>query len=98
MLRWLVRMFRRESTADRQYGPIEVQGRQLRCAVCSHDNFWAHDVQLHTPLMTLLNLEEFNRVANCAICSRCGYIHWFLPPEGLPNPETQEDPGRVDAR
>jgi hypothetical protein len=39
-----------------------------------------HDVQLHTPGASFWNVEFMNRTATCAICSKCGYIHWFLPP------------------
>ena len=36
---------------------------------------------MHTPWMTFFDLEWLNKVATCAICDTCGYIHWFLPPE-----------------
>ncbi len=74
-----------------RFGPIEVQGRQLRCTICSHGVFWEHELQLATPLSELLDLDAWNRVAQCAICERCGYVHMFIPPsafkdtEGLPN-------------
>ncbi len=95
MLRSLFRMFRKENVRDREYGPIIVQGRQLHCNVCSHTTFWAHQVQLHTPLMTFLDLEEWNRVADCAVCARCGYIHWFIPPDSLPQ---EDESNREEAR
>jgi hypothetical protein len=88
MLRWLIGTFRKETGRDREYGPIVVQGRQLRCNVCAHDIFWAYQAQVHTPLMTFLDLEEWNRIADCAICGRCGFMHWFMPPNTLPAPES----------
>lgn len=91
MIRWLIRAFRKESTRDRTYGPVVVQGRQLSCNVCSSGIFWEHQVQLHTPFMTFLDLEEWNHVADCAICARCGHIHWFLSPESLPHEEQNPD-------
>lgn len=91
MLRWLIRTFRKETARDRTYGPIVVGGRQLSCNVCTHGIFWEHQVQLHTPLMTYLDLEQWNRVADCAVCARCGHIHWFLAPATLPAAEPDSD-------
>jgi len=48
MLKWLRRAFQRELGVDREHGPVVVQGVQLRCSVCSHDSFWAKQIQLHT--------------------------------------------------
>ena len=39
------------------------------------------EVQLHTPWFTFFNVEWLGRIATCAICASCGYIHWFVPPE-----------------
>ena len=91
MLRLLWQMFRKESLHDREYGPVIVQGRQLRCHVCSSGIFWAHQVQLHTPLMTFFDLEAWNRLADCAVCAKCGYVHTFIPPDSLPQPEKEEE-------
>jgi len=27
--------------------------------------------------MTMFDLDAFNAAANCLICRRCGFIHWF---------------------
>jgi len=83
MLGWLKRRFRRELEGNREHGPVIVQGRQLRCNVCGNDTFWAKQLQLHTPMMTFLNLEAWNRIADCAICERCGHIHWFITPANV---------------
>lgn len=98
MLRWLVRAFRKEAGRDRTYGPIVVAGHQLSCNVCSHGVFWEHQVQLHTPLMTYLDLEEWNRVADCAVCARCGHIHWFLAPASLPEEAQSTDASEGEYR
>lgn len=94
MLAWLRRVFRRELGVDPEHGPVIVQGIQLRCYVCSHDLFWAKQIQLHTPFMTFLNLDAWNRVADCAICQKCGYIHWFLDPAVLARTlgDSEEEP------
>jgi len=64
---------------EQKFGPVTVHGAPLRCVVCRHDEFWGHRVQLHTPVATLFNVEMFNRVADCAVCASCGYVHFFLP-------------------
>ena len=30
------------------------------------------------PMQTLLDVEAWNGMADCAICDRCGHIHWFI--------------------
>lgn len=62
----------------KEFRPVVVQGTQLRCVVCRHGIFWEHEIQLATPLMNFLDLEEWNRVAHCAVCERCGYVHMFI--------------------
>ena len=59
--------------------PVEVQGRPLQCVVCRHGAFWRRDAQLHGGVATFLNLEWMSPTAACLVCSRCGYVHWFLP-------------------
>lgn len=61
-------------------GPIEVQGIQLRCVVCRHDVFWERKIQLPTPAFNFFDIDAWNRVAQSAVCARCGYVHMFLPP------------------
>ena len=75
----LDKLLRTATGAERQYGPVTVHGYELRCLVCRHTEFWEHHVQLHTPAATLFNVEFANRVANCAVCANCGYVHFFLP-------------------
>ena len=60
----------------REIGPVTVQGRPLRCMVCSHDVFWEHNITLSTPFFSFL---DPNSTAHCAVCERCGYVHMFLP-------------------
>ena len=63
-------------SGERKVGPVQVQGRPLRCNVCSHDTFWEHELQLAT---SLFNFLDANPVAQCAVCERCGYVHMFIP-------------------
>lgn len=75
----------------REFGPVTVHGHNLRCQVCSYSEFWEHHVQLHTPAATLFNVEMFNRVANCAVCARCGYVHFFIPLDTAPDESAASD-------
>ncbi len=60
---------------------VEIHGRPIRCLICSHDQFWRHDVQLNTAMASFMDLDWMNKSAVCAVCDNCGYIHWFIPPE-----------------
>lgn len=74
----------------KHFGPIEVQGRPLRCIICSNSTFWAHEIQLGTPLFSFLEIDEWNRLAQCAVCERCGYVHMFIPPSTFQREEEQQ--------
>lgn len=63
----------------RETGDVQVQGRGLRCLICSHDVFWQQELQLSSPLLALFTMDEGSR-AHCAVCDRCGYVHMFFPP------------------
>ncbi len=59
--------------------PANVAGIQLRCEICKHDQFWHRRAQLHTAVASFFDLEWIQPSADCYVCGRCGYIHWFLP-------------------
>ena len=80
MFEWLTRVFGKESGAEAERGPIVVQGRRLRCNVCGNTSFRAKQVQLDTPMLAFLDIAAWNGVADCAICERCGHMHWFVTP------------------
>ena len=80
MFDWLTRGFTKDSEGGEERGPVVVQGRELRCNVCDHRTFRARQVRLDTPMQTLLDLDAWNGMADCAICDRCGHIHWFVTP------------------
>ena len=83
----------------KRFGPIVIQGRELRCTVCSHGIFWEHEVQFATPLTEFLDPEAWNRSAQCAVCERCGYVHMFISPgtfkETEASPDRQPQPGNA---
>lgn len=50
---------------------------QLRCLVCGWHEFGGQEYLLNTRAMTFFGADAFNAGANCQICRRCGFIHWF---------------------
>ena len=60
---------------------VDINGKQLLCLVCSHDQFWRRKVQLNTPILTFFRLDWLNRVSTSVVCDNCGYVHTFLPHE-----------------
>jgi hypothetical protein len=80
MFEWLTRGFTKESESGQERGPVIVRGRQLRCNVCANRSFRARQVRLDMPMQTLLDLDAWNGMADCAICDSCGHIHWFVTP------------------
>ncbi|MGD0536806.1 MAG: hypothetical protein ABSC03_04075 [Verrucomicrobiota bacterium] len=47
-------------------GPVQVQGRPLKCLVCGHDTF---RTSAPTP----------GRADVAYTCAQCGCLHWFMP-------------------
>ena len=62
--------------------PVQIVGRTLRCVVCSNDRFWQQRASMHGPVSSFFNLDWAAPSADCAICSACGYVHWFVPLNG----------------
>ena len=75
-----------------EFATVEVRGRPLRCNVCDNATFWQHEVQLPTSVFSFLDAAEWNGAAQCAICERCGFMHWFAPPGAARERESPEDP------
>ena len=53
-------------------------GERLTCKVCGFDLFFMRKGQLNTALASFFSLDWTNPTANCVVCGRCGYVHWFL--------------------
>jgi hypothetical protein len=60
---------------------VVIAGRQLHCTICDHARFWQRRAQLNTAVATFFHFDWLNASAMCIVCEKCGYIHWFLPPE-----------------
>ena len=68
--------------SNRELHQVEVVGRILQCVVCGHDWFYLHKAQLATVVATFFEVGWLNPAADCYICGRCDYIHWFYPQQG----------------
>lgn len=58
---------------------VEAFGRELSCAVCGNATFRERSSLMNTKMLTFFNLDWANKAATNFICSRCGYVFWFLP-------------------
>ena len=58
---------------------VDIGGRKLSCTICANSEFWHRRVQLHGAVATFFKLEFLGPNADCYVCSKCGYVHWFLP-------------------
>jgi hypothetical protein len=58
---------------------VTVLDKPLRCQVCSADRFYTRKAQLHGAVASFFDLEWTGPSCTCVICSRCSYVHWFLP-------------------
>ena len=53
---------------------------KLTCQVCAHDDFEERSAQLQGQAATFFGIEWLTSPsARLIICTRCGYVHWFLP-------------------
>ena len=57
---------------------VTAAGRTLTCAVCGNTAFHERNSLLNTRFATFMKLDWANAQAVNYICTRCGYIHWFL--------------------
>jgi hypothetical protein len=53
-------------------------GERLACLVCGDERFFLRKGQLNTAVASFFRLDWANPSANCVVCGRCGYVHWFL--------------------
>jgi len=58
---------------------VIVCDEPFQCTVCGNDRFWRRKAQLNTAVASFFDFDWANRTATCAVCSRCRYVHWFLP-------------------
>lgn len=70
----------REESGHEQGQVAFVAEQPLTCVVCRHGHFRHRRAQLHSAAASFFNLEWLGPTADCYICSKCGYVHWFIPP------------------
>jgi hypothetical protein len=58
---------------------VQVAGVLLHCEICKNELFWELRAQLKATVASSFDLVWANPSAHCHVCSRCGYMHWFLP-------------------
>lgn len=64
-----------------EVGKRYVNGKELHCPICAHDQFWSRRTILHGGRLQLLfDLGWTGRRAENHVCTRCGFVNWFLPP------------------
>jgi len=56
-----------------------VAGVNLRCEICKFDHFHHRKAQLHGAVASFFDMEWTSPSADCYVCGKCGFIHWFLP-------------------
>jgi len=54
------------------------RGEALKCLVCGGDRFFARKGQMNTAAASFFGFDWANPTADCMVCGRCGYVHWFL--------------------
>lgn len=65
--------------SDDKKNTYQVCGKTFHCTVCDNDTFQHRRAQLNTALATFFNFDWANKSAECLVCTKCGYVHWFLP-------------------
>jgi hypothetical protein len=58
--------------------PALVAGVSLRSEICKHERFYHRKSQVHGAVASFFDLEWLSPTADCYICAKCGYLHWFL--------------------
>lgn len=58
---------------------VRVYGTELRCAICKHDEFERKHWYLISWFAALTHWIGKGPAATCYVCTRCGYVHWFVP-------------------
>jgi hypothetical protein len=69
-----------EVTAHHEGDEAFVAEQPLSCVVCRHARFRHRRAQLHSAAASFFNVEWLGPTADCYICVKCGYVHWFIPP------------------
>jgi hypothetical protein len=73
-----LRTAHRAATSAEDLGkPLVICDKSLVCYACGHDKFRQRGGEFNSALAGLFGLEGSERTPRCAICTRCGHMHWF---------------------
>jgi predicted RNA-binding Zn-ribbon protein involved in translation (DUF1610 family) len=75
---------------------VQIKQRSLQCKHCGRGQFVHRSAQLNTAFLEFLDLGWLNKSADIYVCTHCGFLHWFLAPDGGPQITAQEPGGEVD--
>ena len=59
---------------------VKTIGKDLVCQLCGFDRFRKRPAKLFRDIFSSYWLDP---LAECCICGRCGYVHWFSRGKGL---------------
>ena len=60
---------------------VTIGGIKLVCKHCGHERFASRSALLNTSGLTFFDLDWLNKNAEVFVCTRCGFLHWVLPPD-----------------
>lgn len=56
---------------------LMVHDKWFTCLVCGADRFTQREILMNTAGATFFDFDAFNRAADGAICTTCGFVHQF---------------------
>lgn len=62
--------------AEPQY--VYIKERQLKCAFCGNDRFYARNTKLNQRTLAVLRLEALSMNTVSYLCTNCGHVHEFV--------------------
>ncbi len=64
---------------------VTISDTPLHCQICKGAEFISRkNILLNTIWASFVGWEWANRTATCYVCANCGYIHWFVSSDELP--------------
>lgn len=57
---------------------VTIDGKRLACAACGNDRYRERESLLNSRGGEFFGLAWADQQATNFICTKCGYIHWFL--------------------
>ena len=66
-----------ETPDESHLSKLKLLDKVFKCTVCDNDQFLAQRIRIQCENPGgMFPIKDFS---NCLICSKCGYMHWFLP-------------------